>query len=460
MVFYVEGGRPRETVVRVASSLNAHAPQLLFLIIAIDGASRSTLIAAFDSARPGPRISALVVDVENVVDSDSETICGLAAARSSSSALTYARWLEILGRDSVNRRFFRELERIVRHLATSITPAPDAQDAEELSLLCISRLLFVSFLETKGWLNGDHAFLANRFADCMASGGYFHRRVLNPLFFGTLNTRPERRAKRACEFGRIPFLNGGLFARSPVESRWATTFFSDESLGHVFGDLLSRYRFTAREDGTSWTEAAIDPEMLGKAFESLMSSKDRKKTGAFYTPHSMVREVCHGAFRHGLSSDSISPDDVSAALEGNIPGPSEREALLESIARARVLDPACGSGAFLVYALDELATMRVRLGDLRPAHSIRREILTKSIFGVDLNAMAAWLCELRLWLAMAIEDPEANPLKVTPLPNLDRNIRTGDSLSGEAFREHFHPRDGSRIALTRAVHVDRVSPAL
>lgn len=458
LVFAVEDKTLRETVARVASTLNGHAPQLLFLIIAIDTRNRSVVIAAFDNVRSRARVSALAVDIENVVDSDAETICGLAAASSASSALTYARWLEILGRDSINRRFFRELERIVRDLGASLTPALESPEAEELSLLCISRLLFLSFLETKGWLNGDHAFLANRFADCMAGGGHFHRSVLNPLFFGTLNTRPPRRAKRACEFGRIPFLNGGLFARSPLESRCAKAFFSDESLGGVFGDLLSRYRFTAREDGTSWTEAAVDPEMLGKAFESLMSSSDRKKSGAFYTPHAMVREVCHSALTYGLSSDAISPDGVAATLDGNIPGTAEREALLHSIVGVRVLDPACGSGAFLVYALDELATLRVRLGDLRPPHSIRRDILTRSIFGVDLNPMAAWLCELRLWLAMAIEDPEPNPLRVTPLPNLDRNIRTGDSLSGEAFHERFHPRDGTRIALTRARYARATGP--
>ncbi len=458
LAFNVERNTLRETVARMSASLNARAPQLLFLIIAIDTQNQDVAIAAFDNSRSRPRVSALVVNLKNVVDSDAETICGLAAAQSSSSSLTYTRWLEILGRDSISRRFFRELERIVRDLGSSVAPSLNPSDAEELSLLCVSRLLFLSFLETRGWLNGDHAFLANRFADCMVAGGQFHRRVLNPLFFGTLNTHPERRAKRACEFGRIPFLNGGLFARSPLESQCARSFFSDESLGDVFGDLLSRYRFTAREDGTSWTEAAVDPEMLGKAFESLMSSRDRKRSGAFYTPHSMVREVCHSALTYGLSSNTISPEEVSATLTGNIPGPAERKALLQSIESARLLDPACGSGAFLVFALDELAALRVRLGDFRPLHSIRREILTRSIFGVDLNPMAAWLCELRLWLAMAIEDPEPDPLKVAPLPNLDRNIRVGDSLSGDAFRDRFHQRDGNRVAVMRARYARATGP--
>jgi hypothetical protein len=458
VVFRSEDSELKKKVLRVASILSVRAPQLLFLIVGIDTAHRQLALGVFDNARSRTRVSALVVDTDRVVDSDAETICGLAAARTESSAFTYARWLEILGRESINRRFFRELERIVTQLGASVTPRLHSSTAGEIALLCVSRLLFLSFLETKGWLNGDHAFLSNTFADCMASGGDFHRRVLNPLFFGTLNTSPPHRARRAREFGRIPFLNGGLFARSPLECRHSAAFFSDESLGDVFGDVLSRYRFTAREDGTSWTEAAVDPEMLGKAFESLMSSAERKKSGAFYTPHSMVREVCHSAMRYGLASARVGPDDVTATLDGRIPGHAEREALLESTASVRVLDPACGSGAFLVYALEELASLRVRLGDLRAPHAIRREILTRSVFGVDLNPIAAWLCELRLWLAMAIEDSESDPLKVAPLPNLDRNIRIGDSLSGEAFRERFHPRDGNRIAMMRGRYARATGP--
>jgi hypothetical protein len=63
--------------------------------------------------------------------------------------------------------------------------------------------------------------------------------------------------------------------------------------------------------------------------------------------------------------------------------------------------------------------------------------------------MAVWLCELRLWLSMAIDDPESDPLAVTPLPNLDRNIRVGDSLSGDAFNVAKMSRSGSRLAELR-----------
>jgi hypothetical protein len=105
-----------------------------------------------------------------------------------------------------------------------------------------------------------------------------------------------------------------------------------------------------------------------------------------------------------------------------------------ALAALRPLDPACGSGAFLVHALDRLATLRRAAGDERPPHRIRRDILTGSIFGVDVNPTAVWLCELRLWLAVVIDYEEPDPLRVTPLPNLDHNVRCGDALAGGDFR--------------------------
>ena len=438
----------RAVLSRVAASLASRAPQLLFILVALNPLRRTVSIAAFDSGRMHPRVRALVVRIDAVVDSDAETICTLAAARSDSDLVTHCRWLEILGRESIGRRFFRQLEEVVAKLALSLAPPVTHAEAAELSLLYVSRLVFLSFLETKGWLNRDHAFLANQYAACMVSGGGYHGRVLNPLFFGTLNTRPPNRARRARDFGRIPFLNGGLFNKSRLEIRSSSSRFSDEALGDVFGDLLTRYRFTAREDGTSFTETAVDPEMLGKAFECLMNARDRKTSGAFYTPQSLVREVSHAAMIYGLGAE-LDTEIVRGAMRGSIPSAPMRSALLHEIERARVLDPACGSGAFLVYILEELSALRTRLGDLRPPHCIRREILSRSIFGVDINPMAVWLCELRLWLSMAIDDPESDPLAVAPLPNLDRNIRIGDSLSGDAFNGTKISRSATKVAQLR-----------
>jgi methylase of polypeptide subunit release factors len=448
----------RETINSISHRLVANRPQLLWMVIAVDRGRQEIGLAAVDGSGPRARVAALIAHRGLLVDSDSETLCALAAARTESDLFTHCRWVEILGRESVSRRFFRTLERIVACLANSLHPRLEKGESSELALLYASRLLFLSFLETKGWLNRDHGFLANRYADCMVSGGRYHQRVLAPLFFGTLNTIPANRSARARAFGRVPFLNGGLFGRSALERRTSRSWFSDEALGDLFGELLTRYRFTAREDTTMWSEAAIDPEMLGKAFESLMSSRDRKKSGAFYTPQSLVAQLTAAALAHRLASPAMSPSAVLEALAGETVARSHRPTLLKSIGEVTILDPACGSGAFLVHALEELSRLRVRLGDTTALHEIRRRILTASIFGVDINPTAVWLCELRLWLSMAIEDPETEPLRVTPLPNLDRNIRIGDSLSGDDFRVPSYTPGGISVAKLRMRYARSTGP--
>ena len=459
LVAHVVGEQPlRELIGRLAGRLSSRTPHIPWILILLKRESRQLAIAAWYSGRTAPRVVALVASQDKIVDSDSETLCAMADAASDSDIATHSRWLEILGRETVSRNFFRAMQSSVAQLAASLSPTVRDSTAADLALLCLSRLLFLSFLETKGWLNGDHAFLANQFADCMMAGGKYHSRVLTPLFFGTLNTRPVNRAQRAKRFGRVPFLNGGLFSRSAIERIHSDRHFSDEALGDVFGQLLARYRFTACEDSSIWSEAAIDPEMLGKAFEGLMAAPDRKTTGAFYTPQILVEQLTTSALASGIRGDDIDPPVVVSAIAGKIPSVDDRQKLLCVTQSLRVLDPACGSGAFLVHIMERLAALRVHLGDSRPIHVIRREILTRSIFGVDINPTAVWLCELRLWLSTAIQDPERDPMKVTALPNLDRNIRVGDSLAGGSFHDsHIIPRP-ARIATERARYTRAVGP--
>jgi len=447
----------RDLLMRAARRLSSRTPHVLWTLIVIDIGRGEIAIACWYAGRYTPHVVALVASQRNVVDSDAETLCAMADAASDSDLSTHTRWLEILGRQSVSRKFFRTMASSVSELAASLTPSVSHRAANELALLYLSRLLFLSFLETKGWLNGDHAFLANQFADCMVHGGRYHQRVLAPLFFGTLNTRAGNRASRARSFGRIPFLNGGLFTRSAIEKTHASSFFSDEALGDLFGRLLTRYRFTAREDSTVWSEAAVDPEMLGKAFESFMAAPDRKNSGAFYTPQELVEQLTTSAIASGIRVDGVTDTTIVSALAGEIPAPDDRTLILGALDELRVLDPACGSGAFLVHVLERLASLRIHLGDITPIHLVRRQILTRSIFGVDVNPTAVWLCELRLWLSTAIQDPERDPMKVRPLPNLDRNIRVGDSLTGGSFTRAQLPGP-ARIAQFRARYVRASGP--
>jgi hypothetical protein len=400
----------REVLPRIAARLAARAPHCLWIVIATQRSSGALALMSWVDDRRPPRIAALVVDRARVVDSDAETLRALGAAAQELDILTHARWVEILGREALSLRFYRALERGLNVLADS-SPHGSSEDRHELALLNVSRLLFLSFLEAKGWLNGDAAFIAHHFDRCMARRGRFHERVLRPLFFGTLNTPSRKRAPDARAFGRVPFLNGGLFARTPIERRNRSIEFSDDAYGALLASVFTNYRFTAREESSTWTEAAIDPEMLGHAFESLMGAGERRRTGAFYTPFAIVERVANSGLEIAL-------------------GERPTRALVEQLT---VLDPACGSGAFLVHVLERLAALRARLGDTREISAIRRDVLTQSIHGVDVNPTAVWLCELRLWLSVVIESDVTDPAAVLPLPNLDRNIRVGDSLSGRAF---------------------------
>jgi hypothetical protein len=414
LLFEAARDQGRQQLSRAAARLAARAPHVLWLMLAVEPDGHRVLLGVSTPGRRGPRVAALIVDRARVLDSDAETLRQLAAVQSADDLATHARFAEVLGRDALTRRFFRKLEECVAVLAASARGGSE-NVRREVGLLYASRLLFLAFLEAKGWLDGDAAFMSRAFDQCMAAGGSFHQRVLLPLFFGTLNTPFARRSPRARAFGQVPFLNGGLFTPTRLERTVRRLRFSDDACGCFFDELLSRYRFTAREETASFEEAAIDPEMLGRAFESLMAVNARKTSGAYYTPHELVDRVTTQGLEAYLASQQHPPT-------------------LESLGRIRVLDPACGSGAFLVHVLDRLSHIRRGAGDDRPLELVRRDVLAQSIFGVDVNPTAVWLCQLRLWLSIVVDSRDGVE-SVRPLPNLDRNLRIGDSLAGPAFAD-------------------------
>ena len=424
----------RECISSAAFQLSKHSPQFLWLLVALDSTRDSVAIAVWQRQEATRRIGVIIIRVSHILDSDAESLCSLAAAAAvPNDVMRHMRWIDILGRDSITRRFFLALRSAIDGLATSLPPSVPDLHAREIALLTASRLVFLSFLETKGWLDRDFGFLENGFTECMSGSGGYQKNVLESLFFGTLNTRVRDRAPRARTFGSVPFLNGGLFARTALERLHRNARFSDDALGDLFGDVLVRYRFTASEDAPVWSQTAIDPEILGRVFEAVMDSADRKRDGVFYTPQKYVERVtslslCAVLRRHGMSADV-----AERIVEAERPRPEPDPRTLAIASSLRVLDPACGSGAFVVHALERISRIRAIAGDTRAQTDIRRDVLTRSIFGVDSNPTAVWLCELRLWLSVVIDSGEMDPMKVTPLPNLDRNIRIGDSLAGDDF---------------------------
>lgn len=409
---------PRELTRLICQAIVRQAPTRLWCVATMDVSGNALCIACVASHPNGARVAALRIDRQQVVDSDADTLRALASVPTDHDRICHARWFDILRRDALSTRFYRTLDKLVQNLANTAKGKATPEERHELALLCASRLLFLAFLEAKGWLAGERSFLLKHCATFLENGGRLHERFLRPLFFGTLNTPVAQRAGTARTFGSVPFLNGGLFSPTRLEQQRRTLTFSDDAITALIGDLLDRFRFTAREDSSTWSEAAVDPEMLGRAFECLMANDERRKSGSFYTPPSLVQQAIRDALNAAIPEINATNDTSHVSQQ-----------LVNRLNTLHVLDPACGSGAFLVQMLERISDLLSANGDARPTHVIRREVLTRCIFGVDRNPMAVWLCELRLWLSVIIECPETQTSRIPPLPNLDHNIRVGDTLS-------------------------------
>ncbi|MEJ2502591.1 MAG: hypothetical protein P8177_04610 [Gemmatimonadota bacterium] len=338
-------------------------------------------------------------------------------------AIRYGRALD---RSGITHRFFRDFRVRRDAVARAWTGIPrDAvADRNRLALLLLSRLTFLYFLQRRGALAGEVDYLVLRYGEWCgeARGGSFFRRRLVPLFFGALNRRPEDRDPEVLGLGDLPYLNGGLFEPHALEHRWSRLDLPDREVGACFEQLFERYRFIPRESDRDAAHG-IDPEMLGRVFENLMAPEERGATGSFYTPAPVVNRVVREAVAAYIARD-VPEEAARAAVEGRgaeLDAPS-RYRVVRRLERLRVLDPACGSGAFLLGALQRLAATLDGVAD-RPREETRRQLVAHSLHGVDTLDDAALLCSLRLWLALSVDDAE-----VRPLPNLDRRVRQGDAL--------------------------------
>jgi N-6 DNA Methylase/Eco57I restriction-modification methylase len=347
-----------------------------------------------------------------------------------------------LDREAVGRQFFIRFRAAVRDVAEELRtrhPEESVEEAGQEALLILSRLLFLSFIQEKGWLNRERRFLIDRYDSARAGGREFFATVLLPLFFGCLNTPRGERDDGALALGAIPYLNGGLFEPSLFERRHFDMQLSNELMRSVLEDVFEKFDFSVDESDTAGTH--IDPEMLGKVFESLMADDERAASGSFYTPKEIVDTLTSRAIIEWLTRSQQSlRDDLHALLDR---GEMSREirdvapALLRRLENISVLDPACGSGAFLLSALNVIEKLMRNLergghaAALERSHDDctpdRQSIVERSLYGVDIKPQAVRLCELRLWLAI-VYGSNASIDDVPPLPNLDRNILQGNAL--------------------------------
>lgn len=326
---------------------------------------------------------------------------------------------------------------------TEVASGESDATRRQLALIQLTRLLFLYFVQSKGWLDGRADFLRAELDRCLASRRSVHRHLIQPLFFGVLNREHGQRSRAVHRLGHIPFLNGGLFEPHALERRMAAI--PDALWRDAMDELFERYHFTTREDdGDHWS---IAPDMLGQVFEGVMAPATRKQTGTYYTPAPVVARVVDAALAALVAVRLELPEaEACERLE------RRDSATTDVVLAARILDPACGSGAFLLGALERLAGMRAHRGE-DPAQA-RRAVLRNNLFGVDIDPMAVRLAELRLWLSVAAEEPGDARAPILPLPNLDALIRQGDSLAEPAFMAHIPAGVARQLTAARQQLID------
>lgn len=309
----------------------------------------------------------------------------------------------------------------------------------------MGRIVFLHFLQKKGWLNGNPTFLRDLFFFSPHQDDFLDQ-VLEPLFFGIFNTEKGQREKLFAsehwdknllkEWESMPYLNGGLFERDEIDKM------AIKLPASLFDDLfsfLASYNFTVDENDPDDAEIGVDPEMLGKIFESLL--EDNKAKGAFYTPKEIVRYMCKESLIAHLVSKlpDLSDKVIRTFVETHEMQPELETCrdILESVLRdVKICDPAIGSGAFPMGLLNELWRCREALGTGLSRLQLKKEIIENNIYGVDIERGAIDIARLRFWLSIVVDSDKAEPL-----PNFDYKFMQGNSLI-----ESYGGFDLSRIA--------------
>src|SRR6266487_4310582 len=350
-------------------------------------------------------------------------------------------------------RRFRAAQQRIKQDNLVIAAFSDPTRLHTFTQRLFGRLMFLYFLQKKGALNSDHQFIKSWYEEAVRQEKSFYRGVLEPLFFDTLNQpRPEAQSR----FGLVPYLNGGLFAPDDDDHVGAVLlanvlFDTRHPEGLLY--FLENHNFTIEEDTPLEVEVALDPEMLGKVFENLLEEEERGQSGTFYTPRPVVAFMCREALAAYQTREvHLTGEPLGWLLDEAETGEPVRDAhgqpllnthslprtLRERADRAleqvRVLDPAVGSGAFLLGMLALLVGVRrtlFRVGGVSVEQQTplvegwKRNFIRDCLYGVDIKREAIEIARLRFWLSLVVD---ADPFEMEPLPNLDFKLMAGDSL--------------------------------
>lgn len=424
------------------------------------------------------------------------------SSRASSPEILHSALWKTFQLQAVNEKFYvgiaNAFTELVQHLDSTV-PELSESDTKQFVNRLIGRLLFCWFLKKRNILDTAQGYFDIQDLD---STDYYHAR-LEPLFFLTLNTPVNERAAGLTKFLKeskqfipkgtqeiistdlvTPYLNGGLFEAHENDHFSSSVLnFPDGYFSRLF-EHFDSYNFTTDESSPEYEQVAIDPEMLGKVFESLLATQvdgtgeqARQAIGAFYTPRSIVTFMCTEAIRSILSARlNFNPKaiaaidallDTSDAQWAAAGTNSKRDALkgqekeiLTILKSLRIYDPACGSGAFPMGMLQLLVKVHQRLTSHNDTYEVKIHYLEKSLFGTDIEPMAIEISKLRAWLSLIVDQEESG--NVDALPNLDFHFICCNSLvrlKGEDSNTlSFFDEPKDEMAAIKAKYFYSVSP--
>ena len=394
----------------------------------------------------------------------------------------YYYWQHVLSISVLNKEFYKEIiswfnYAIERIKLPSIQSGSEKQ--KDFTIRLISRMIFLWFLKELGVVKNE--LLEIEFANGTVNslihpetdGSSYYKFILQNLFFNTLNKEKQDRddslfdiygsnfndpqkIKELIDFS--PFLNGGLFdvhkndhyVEGEVNNalKVPDEIFLDPQSG--LNSLLARYKFTIAENTPYEEEVAVDPEMLGRIFENLLAEQTedtqkaaRKNAGAFYTPRPVVSYMCRNVLKKHIGTEIREENGKE---------------IIQKLLDTKILDPACGSGAFLIGMLEEMMNVldvvdkdgTLWFGEMLddPDEDFRKHIkpfildkqvryvkklglLRNCLFGIDILEYAVEITKLRCWLSLIIEQRvnfDQPNFNLKPLPNLEFKFYQRDSL--------------------------------
>lgn len=357
---------------------------------------------------------------------------------------------------------------------------------QEFAVRLIGRIIFCWFLKKKNSANGIPLIPDDILSleTVQENTDYYHS-VLERLFFEVLNTshndrKPEFQ-KGSFEF--TPFLNGGLFephiddyyqlnkSANKTSVQLFTLKVPDKWLRELF-ELLSSYNFTIDENTPMDVELSVDPEMLGRIFENLLAEINpetgesaRKKTGSYYTPRNIVEYMVDQSLIHYLNYKTNIDTQrlqrlISFCDEEEKLSVQEGAMVAQALDTVKIIDPACGSGAFPMGILQKMVLLyqkadpelkiwkdkqlrgltnrqllnfieeRIQTEDWNYLRKL--EIIKDAIYGIDIQQIAVEIAKLRVFLSLIVDtriDEKKYNRGVEPLPNLEFKFVCANTLA-------------------------------